>query len=108
MLFIAFCFEYCKFKKSLNNDRSFYFSDFPIQLDATCNGFQHVGAMIQDIKISKCVNLFVDDNEEDKVLDVYNILLKKINEDIRKFGFNNDIYKHFIYLRLKEKMLNLI
>ena len=42
LLFLAFCFEYCKYKQSLEDESSFYLSDFPIQFDSTCNGYQHL------------------------------------------------------------------
>lgn len=33
-LFIAFCFEYRNYLNSLNNNNTYYYTNFPIQLDA--------------------------------------------------------------------------
>lgn len=42
-LFIAFCFEYNRWLNSMNDSENKYFKTyFPIQLDATCNGYQHL------------------------------------------------------------------
>ncbi|KZV77888.1 DNA/RNA polymerase, partial [Exidia glandulosa HHB12029] len=40
LLFIAFCFEYINYHNSLFSNETSYISHFPIQLDATCNGYQ--------------------------------------------------------------------
>lgn len=57
LLFISFCFEYQKYIEALNNNDSYFISHLPIQLDATCNGFQHLSLLLKDTTLAKQVNL---------------------------------------------------
>ena len=58
LLFISFCIEYCRWKESLNNIESSYFITYlPIQLDASCNGYQHLSLLISDHDMAKELNL---------------------------------------------------
>lgn len=54
---------------------------FPVFIDATCSGIQHIAAMIKDFNIAKNVNLVKQDKTE-KVQDIYSILLNYINQAI--------------------------
>ena len=56
-LFIAFCFEYRNYYNNLVLGKSFYYSNFPIQLDATCNGYQHLAMLIEDENLLNLLNL---------------------------------------------------
>lgn len=57
-LFIAFCIEYNKWYKSFNDIESSYFiTHLPIQLDATCNGYQHLSLLLYDYNMAKELNL---------------------------------------------------
>lgn len=74
LLFIAFCFEYNRFLKSLSNIDSTYFDTYlPIQLDATCNGYQHLSLLSLDLSLAKELNL-VTSTWSDLPKDFYNYL----------------------------------
>lgn len=58
LLFIAFCFEYNRWLECCNNkDVSYFITYLPIQLDATCNGFQHLSLLSLNAKLAKQLNL---------------------------------------------------
>lgn len=79
-LFIAFCLVIKNYIKDKN-----YLVKFPIFIDATCSGIQHISAMIKDLESGINVNL-VPQNENDKVNDIYSYLLKYINDEINLEG----------------------
>ena len=56
-LFVSFCFEYIKYIETVNNKEEFFVTNLPIQLDATCNGFQHLSLLLEDSNLAKRVNL---------------------------------------------------
>jgi DNA-directed RNA polymerase len=56
-LFIAFCFEYNRFIKSLSNEQDDFITYLPIQLDGTCNGYQHLSLLSLDRNLANEVNL---------------------------------------------------
>jgi DNA-directed RNA polymerase len=57
LLFVAFCFEYKRFLASLNNEKDYFETYLPIQLDATCNGYQHLSLLSLDHNLAKELNL---------------------------------------------------
>lgn len=57
LLFIAFCFEYRNYINSLKNSKTYFYTQLPIQLDATCNGYQHLAMLIGDEKLGIDLNL---------------------------------------------------
>lgn len=68
LLFISFCFEYNKYLEALKNNQSYFITHLPIQLDATCNGFQHLSLLLSDMTLATKVNLGSstwDDKPED-------------------------------------------
>jgi DNA-directed RNA polymerase len=57
-LFIAFCFEFNRWVQALHNNEIDYFETYlPIQLDASCNGFQHLSLLSSDYNLAKQLNL---------------------------------------------------
>ena len=62
LLFIAFCFEYENYNNSLLSNETTYTSYFPIQLDATCNGYQHLSLLTGDEPLATQLNLTLDNN----------------------------------------------
>jgi len=83
ILFLSFCFEYIKYIQALNNKDSFFVSKLPIQLDASCNGFQHLTFLIDDLALSKELNLNGSSwNESHK--DFYNFIAFKVKTFLDK------------------------
>nr|YP_009574413.1 hypothetical protein [Arthrobotrys musiformis]QBM31531.1 hypothetical protein [Arthrobotrys musiformis]QBM31681.1 hypothetical protein [Arthrobotrys musiformis] len=64
-MFIAFCFEYNRWLDCLENSDSAYFITYlPIQLDASCNGYQHISMLVKDIEMAEHLNLIKSDRSE--------------------------------------------
>jgi DNA-directed RNA polymerase, mitochondrial len=93
-LFIAFCLNMRKLHKDSKS-----IINFPIFLDATCSGIQHLAALLKDFETGIKVNL-KKQNDEEKVGDIYSDLLDPINEEINKFGNNTPGYNHFNQIKL--------
>jgi len=75
LLFISFCLEYSRWKQSYNNIESSYFITYlPIQLDASCNGYQHLSLLISDHDMAKELNL-TKSSHKDIPKDYYQFLL---------------------------------
>lgn len=74
LLFIAFCFEYNRLLSCLNNNDITYFeTSLPIQLDATCNGYQHLSMLSSDNELAKELNL-CESTWNDIPKDLYNYI----------------------------------
>jgi DNA-directed RNA polymerase len=68
--------EYSRYVAFLNNENIFEFYTYlPIQLDATCNGFQHLVLLSNEDTLFKELNL-ITDNDAPK--DFYNFLVQKL------------------------------
>jgi len=87
ILFLSFCFEIIKYIQALNNKDSFFVSNLPIQLDASCNGFQHLTLLVDDLALSKELNLN-ESNWNENPKDFYNFIALKV--------------KNFFYTKLEE------
>ena len=88
-LFVAFCLEYqniCKFKNP-----SKYISHFPVLVDCTCNGLQHLAAMVADAELGKHVNLTPNMD----FTDIYKIMAIKCS-DLLNNEHNIDIDRSMI------------
>jgi hypothetical protein len=57
LLFISFCFEFRNYFYNKNNENNYWVSHLPIQLDATCNGFQHISMLGLDLDLSQKLNI---------------------------------------------------
>lgn len=56
-LFLAFCMEYSRYAVFQQGDSSEFLTYLPIQLDATCNGFQHLALLSNETKVFKELNI---------------------------------------------------
>jgi len=83
ILFLSFCFEYIKYIQALNNKESFFVSNLPIQLDASCNGFQHLTLLIDDLALSKELN-FNDSTWNENPKDFYTFIALKVKNYFSK------------------------
>ena len=79
LLFIAFCFEYTHYHNSLSNQETFFISHFPIQLDATCNGYQHLSLLTGDEPLAGELNLISGDKNSIPN-DFYTFVALKLND----------------------------
>nr|ADO51613.1 rnapol [Moniliophthora roreri] len=85
LLFIAFCFEYLNYKNSLKNNDTFYISHFPVQLDATCNGFQHLSLLTADEPLAGQLNLIPESRDKDSdPKDFYTYICFKLKDHLVK------------------------
>lgn len=59
--------EFKRYWKFLKNENTMdFYTYLPIQLDATCNGFQHLALSSDERKLFTVLNLIVDDKEKHK------------------------------------------
>jgi len=78
-LFLSFCFEMRRFNIFLNNEYTDEFKTYlPIQLDGTCNGFQHLALLSNETKLFESLNLF-EANKSDDPKDFYEHIINNIN-----------------------------
>ena len=76
LLFLAFCIEYKRYDEFKNNENTYEFHTYlPIQLDATCNGFQHLALLSNEDTLFKELNLISDNDTPN---DFYNFLIHKL------------------------------
>ena len=83
----------------------------PVFLDATCNGIQHISAIIQDIDLAKEVNLLYDD-KDDQIKDFYGKMIPIINNSLHDLGHTKlgfEIFKqiHLTRSDLKQAIMTL-
>lgn len=78
-LFLSFCLEMRRFDNYLNNENIYEFKTYlPIQLDGTCNGFQHLALLSNETKLFESLNLF-EAKKSDDPKDFYEHIIKSIN-----------------------------
>lgn len=81
--FLAFCFEYerlCKFLDDIDSVKFYTF--LPIQLDASCNGYQHISLLTREEKVLKHLNL-KESSLEDKPGDFYSYILIEVGKFLK-------------------------
>ena len=81
-LFLAFCIEYKRFWEFYNeSDRIEFKTRLPIQLDATCNGFQHLALLSNEKQLFEVLNLRKSE-KSDAPKDFYSYMLSKLLDKI--------------------------
>lgn len=90
-LFVAFCVEYNRWLNCLNNPEVYEFETFfPIQLDATCNGFQHLALLSLDPSLGSELNL-TESTWEDTPKDFYSFIITSLRDYFKTECNNPDI-----------------
>lgn len=78
---LACCMEIYRAIKS--GDPESYVCHLPIHQDGTCNGLQHYAALGGDEKGAKSVNLLPSDRPQDVYSDVAQLVISRIDQDIK-------------------------
>lgn len=85
LLFLSFCMEFKRYHEFLEDENQMEFYTYlPIQLDATCNGFQHMALLSNEDTLFKELNLVSSNdnkpraNIDTKPNDFYDFLLHKL------------------------------
>lgn len=111
-LFLSFCFEMRRFNNFLNNENIHEFKTYlPIQLDGTCNGFQHLALLSNETKIFDTLNLGESKKSKDPadfyshIVDILGVHLeyKKINSILEKDKLEDLESKKMLNLPLTEE-----
>jgi hypothetical protein len=77
---LAFCLEAKRFDNFYYSCNSSVFSTYlPIQLDASCNGFQHLALLSDEVGLFEELNL----SESDEPKDFYTFILNKVNTHLQ-------------------------
>ena len=71
--FVAVCMELCAAEKDRN-----YITRFPVLVDGSCNGIQHLALMTRDEEAGRLVNL-----TDDTIQDLYSTVEDKVRERLR-------------------------
>nr|QWO71405.1 RNA polymerase [Termitomyces sp. K1Ag] len=79
-LFLSCCLEL----KNYYADPTHFVSKLPIYLDATCNGLQHLSAMINDTCLARYVNI-LHSNKDEIPKDVYNHMISYVKDKIQGY-----------------------
>jgi DNA-directed RNA polymerase len=99
-LFSAFCLNIKNLEKDPN-----YLVKMPVYLDATCSGIQHFAGLLLDYELASQVNL-IKVEDDDRVKDLYQSLVKPINKAINIYGMDNSFeYSELMDVKLTRKEL---
>jgi hypothetical protein len=79
LLFIAFCFEFKKYIEAKEKNIDYFLTYLPIQFDATCNGFQHLTLLVDDVSLSRELNLAIS-TWNDLPKDFYSFVALKLKK----------------------------
>jgi DNA-directed RNA polymerase len=96
-IFTAFCLN---MREIHNNPKAKIYT--PVFLDATCSGIQHFAAILKDLELGINTNL-IPSTIEDKPGDIYNYLVKPINDEINKYGEKNSEHSQLFWVKLSRR-----
>ena len=105
--FVGFCIEFKRFDAFMNDhDATNFKTHLPIQLDATCNGYQHISLLTRQKEVFKPLNL-KSSTHNDNPEDFYGYLLIEISPLILTC-LVPFIFIFLLYLELDQIMYHLI
>jgi len=111
LLFIAFCFEYNRWLKFYNefSEKIFFTTYLPIQLDATCNGFQHISMLGLDKHLYSKLNI-KPTTWDDAPDDFYSLILALIKGYLgvnieKKKNREKEIYERLYNLNISRSVI---
>jgi hypothetical protein len=88
--FLSFCLEMKRFDDFYNTELTKTFNTYlPIQLDATCNGFQHLALLSDEVNLFSNLNMS-EANKDDDPKDFYTFILNKIKAHLQTLLLNSD------------------
>lgn len=117
LLFIAFCFEFNRYLKIFESVKSTlmnpkFITYLPIQLDATCNGFQHISMLALDQELISKVNIknaTADDSPEDFYTIISNLIKgyldKKLKENNKDSLANYASYERLYNINIQRTII---
>jgi DNA-directed RNA polymerase len=77
--FLAFCFEWAGYAALRREGRGHeYVCALPVAMDGTCNGIQHLSAMLLDAEGGRSVNLTAEERPQDFYQDLADGVLKRL------------------------------
>jgi len=95
------------YENFLNNENAKKFKTFiPIQLDGTCNGFQHLAMLSNETKLFETLNLNKSSSKDDPK-DFYQTIVDQVNVQI-EMRLNSDSLKIPENVELKESYERLL
>ena len=104
LLFVAFCFEFKKYNRALTEGEEYFITNLPVQFDASCNGFQHLTLMIDEVSLSKELNL-TSQKWSENPSDFYSFVALKVKEYfLKQLNENKNLSKEqsISYSKLSE------
>lgn len=76
ILFLSFCMEFKRFNEFYINDSQVELKSYlPIQLDASCKGFQHLALLSNEEGLFKELNLISENGDDANPRYFYNFIL---------------------------------
>jgi DNA-directed RNA polymerase len=105
---VSFCFEYVRFINFINDiNRDKFETYLPIQVDASCNGYQHISLLTREVSVLKYLNL-APSTTSDPPQDFYGYVLVVVNafvmDELEKDKFTDTEVKKG-YIRLSKVKL---
>jgi len=115
LLFLSFCFEFNKYIQALNHKEEFFITNLPIQLDAAVNGFQPLTLLVDDVSLSKELNL-ENSSWKDMPKDFYTFVgykvkeffINKLNDPEANLSLSDEVKASYRKLSLLNMFRNLI